>query len=224
MRGTKLRDRLEERVLRGNARLSRTASIAGNVMRLFTDRDFTVRAARYLLGLPVSLDTEDRRILKQVIFPYFLALPTTRDVLFVGCGWYTRHYERAFFAACNYWTLDVAPRARKHGARQHIIAPLERLSEYFSEGSFDLIVCNGVFGFGLDTREQCERAFADCHSRLRSTGHFVLGWTDIPARTPLPLETIESLSRFQKFDFPAFGAWRYLTATPYRHTYEFYRK
>jgi hypothetical protein len=81
-----------------------------------------------------------------------------------------------------------------------------------------------VFGFGLDTLEQCERAFAHCHSRLLPNGHLLLGWTDVPARVPIPLESIQSLSLFDPFAFPAFGTWRYVTRTPYRHTYDFYRK
>jgi len=40
----------------------------------------------------------------------------------------------------------------------------------------------------------------------------------------VPLAEIESLGDFQKFRFPPLGSWRYLTDTPYRHTYDFNRK
>ena len=63
-----------------------------------------------------------------------------------------------------------------------------------------------------------------CYSRLRRNGHFLFGWTDVPARVPIPLESIHGLERFERFTFPAFGSWRYVTQTPYRHTYDFYRK
>jgi hypothetical protein len=59
---------------------------------------------------------------------------------------------------------------------------------------------------------------------LRAGGYFVFGWDDIPARTPVPLDAIAALNRFERFPMPVLGSWRYLTETPYRHTYDFYRK
>jgi SAM-dependent methyltransferase len=194
------------------------------VARLFTDPGFALRAARFALGLPAKMETEDRRVLEEVIFPYYVALPNMKSVLFVGCDWYTKHYGKIFFQHHDYWTLDVSVEARKYGDRQHIVGPLEHLDQHVPEDRFDLIVCNGVFGFGLDTPEQVERAIANCYSRLRRNGHFLFGWTDVPARVPIPLASIHGLGRFERFSFPALGTWRYVTQTPYRHTYDFYRK
>jgi SAM-dependent methyltransferase len=194
-------------------------SLAG---RMLTDGAFRTRAVRFLLGLPTPLDTVDRKLLEQVVFEYFVALPDVRSVLFVGCDWYTRHYEREFFSSTNYWTIDPAASARRFGARQHIVAPLEELDRHFPHGYFDLILCNGVYGYGLNTRQQCEQAFAQCYSRLGPGGYFVLGWDDSASRTPVLLEEIESLRAFDRFVFPPLGAWRYTTDTAYRHTYDFY--
>jgi SAM-dependent methyltransferase len=191
-------------------------------IRLFTEWGYALRALRHVLRLPNPLVTEDRRILEQVIFGYYRGRADIRSLLFVGCQWYTKHYQSAYFAQHDYWTIDPAERARKHGGRQHVVAPLERLDQFFPKGYFDLIICNGVYGFGLDTREQCESAFAHCHSRLRDGGHLVLGWDDVPARTPVPLAKLTSLARFRRFEFPEVRSWRYVTQTPYRHTYDFY--
>ncbi|HTT04843.1 MAG TPA: class I SAM-dependent methyltransferase [Steroidobacteraceae bacterium] len=214
----------ELEIYRGNARLDTRASKRPALLRLFTDWGFLVRTARYALGLPVPMETEDRRVLEQILFPYFGSQSDVRTVLFVGCDWYTKHYQRVFFRAQTFWTIDPAPGAARFGARQHLIAPLENLEEHFAPAHFDLILCNGVYGFGLDSQEQCERAFQACHSRLRTQGHLVLGWDDIPERTPVPLAGIAALQQFQRWDFPPLGTWRYLTDTPYRHTYDFYRR
>ena len=214
----------EEEIYRGNARLATTASSTNPLIRLCTDWRFAVRALRYTLGLPVPMDTEDRRVLERVIFPHFASLADVQRVLFVGCDWYTRHYEAAFFPARTYCTIDPAQRARRFAGRRHIVDPLEQLSRHFAADYFDLIVCNGVYGFGLDTQAQCEQAFAACHSRLRAGGYLLLGWDDIPARAPIPLADVSSLQSFRQFVFPPFGTWRYRTATSYRHTYDFYRK
>jgi len=224
MHTSRSRAQIESEVLRGNEGMPEERHRGPKLLRLLTDRHFALRAARYALGLPVPLDTEDRRVLEQEIFPFFQRQSGIRTVLFVGCDWYTRHYERAFFAGRNYWTLDVSPAARKHGGRQHVVAPLESLAGHFPPDFFDLIFCNGVYGYGLDTREQCELAFAACHSRLKKGGCFVLGWVDIPQRTPVPLDSLAALRHFEKMTFPPAGSWRYPTATPYRHTYDFYAK
>ncbi len=194
------------------------------LVRLFTDPVFVVRAVRYALGLSVPMHTEDRRVLEQVIFGHYCAQDDVRRVLFVGCQWYTRHYERQFFPRHEFWTLEPDEKARRFGARRHVVAPLEQLAAHFPADTFDLILCNGVYGYGLDARAQCEAAFGQCFSRLREGGHFVLGWNDVPARTPVPLAEIRSLALFTPEALPALGTWRYPTRTPYRHVYDFYRK
>lgn len=192
-------------------------------VRIFTDGGYRARLFRYALGLPTPLSTADRQVLETVIFRYYAGKADIRSVLFVGCDWYTRHYDRAYFQCKNYWTLDPARRARKFGARQHVMASLEDLGAHFPPGYFDLIICNGVYGYGLDSRSQCERAFDACYRALRERGSLIIGWDDIPQRTPVPLEEIDSLARFAKVPFPPLGCWRYATDTPYRHTYDFYR-
>lgn len=216
--------RREDEIYEGTARLPSANSNKAGLVRLLTDFEYTKRVARYLLGLPVPLDTEDRRVLEEVIFPHFLSLPDTQRILFVGCDWYTKHYERAFFLGRDFRTIDVSRKARKFGARNHIVAGLGELDAHFEEGHFDIIFCNGVYGFGLDAAADCEVAFDRCWSRLRDGGYLVFGWDDIPARTPVPLEQIAALSRFQRFPVAELGSWRYVTDTPYRHTYDFYRR
>jgi SAM-dependent methyltransferase len=192
--------------------------------RFLRDPEFRVRTARLLLGRPMPLETPDRTVLETVIFPYFQYLPGICSVLFVGCDWYTKHYERAYFEGKDYWTIDPAPRARRFAGSRHIVAPLEELGRHFQPERFDLIVCNGVFGYGLNGQRQCDEAFLECHARLRQGGYLIVGWDDVPERTPVSMEDIMSLKAFQRMEFPPFGRWRYRTDTTYLHTYDFYRK
>jgi SAM-dependent methyltransferase len=221
---TSQQERRESEIFLADAKLPTRASRHSKLARLFTDWSFGVRVLRYTLHLSTPLDTEDRRTLERVVFPYLLALPNTKKVLFVGCDWYTRHYERTFFHGCEYWTIDVSPDARRFAGKRHIVTGLQDLGQHFPEGYFDLIICNGVYGFGLDARENIEQAFDQCYSRLRDDGSFLLGWNEIPARTPVPLESLRSLGRFRTSVCPALGTWRHVTDTPYRHTYDFYRR
>lgn len=196
----------------------------GTLVRLLTDWDHLVRTVRHALHLAAPLDTEDRRVLEKVIFRYYAARPDVRSVLFAGCDWRTEPYEDSYFSRHDYWTIERDEKARRYGARQHVVAPLEQLDQFFPEGYFDLIICNGVYGYGLDTPEQCETAFAQCYSRLRNEGYFVLGWDDVPRRTPVAFANIASLKRFRRPPFPPLGSSRYLTDTPYNRTYEFFSR
>jgi SAM-dependent methyltransferase len=213
----------EAQIYCGTARLPAAAN-KSSLSRLLIDGAYATRVIRYLLRLPVPLATEDRRVLEQVIFQHFLRLPNTNHILFVGCDWYTKHYQRTFFRDRDYWTIDVSAKARKFGARQHLVTGLEELDQHFPERYFDVIYCNGVYGFGLEAAPHIERAVEMCWSRLRDGGYFVFGWNDIPERTPVPLNAIAAFRLFRRLQFSEFNSWRYLTDTPYRHTYDFYTK
>ncbi len=194
------------------------------LLPLITESGYAARVFRKRLGLPTPLNTEDRRVLEEDIFPYYRSDAQFKTVLFVGCNTYTAHYQKQFFADRQYWTIEPDPQLRKFGAAQHVIAPLEELARHFAADFFDLILCNGIMGWGLDRAAQCDAAFAQCHGCLRKGGHLVFGWDDIPRRTPFVLDAVPSIALFEKFVFPPLATWRYRTSTPYRHTFDFYRK
>lgn len=183
-----------------------------------------VRDLKSLFGVESYLRNEDRRVLEQVIFHYFLHEDRFADVLFVGCHWYTRGYNKPFEEKKNYWTIEISPSRKKYGAKQHIVDGMENLSRHFKPGSLDLILCNGVFGWGMDTRPVVEQAFQASFDCLREGGVLVIGWDDIAERRPFCLQECQSLRQFKPFIFPPFAAARYVTETPYQHTYDFYAK
>jgi hypothetical protein len=182
-----------------------------------------LRALRQLLRLSTPRLTEERRILEQRIFPHYASEPEVSSVLFVGCQWYTKHYHDVYFPEHDFWTLGPSEHARRYACRQHVVAPLERLDQFFPEGYFDLIVCNGVLGSDLETLEQCDTAFGHCFTRLGAAGHLVLGWDDIAQSSTLHPDQLPILQRFQRYAFPQLGT-RCLTRTTYRRVYDFYRK
>jgi SAM-dependent methyltransferase len=173
------------------------------------------------VGVDVSLPTEDRRLLEQVVLPYFAAAPRFGRVLFVGCDWYTSRYEK-LFAGRDYWTLEKDPRRRKHGAARHVTDALVNLPAHFAERHFDLIVVNGVLGWGLDEPEEAERSLAACVETLREGGVLVLGWNDVAEKRPLVPEEARSLQPLRPWPFPPLGTARHQTATANRHTFSFF--
>jgi SAM-dependent methyltransferase len=183
----------------------------------------TVRFILTSLGIELHKNSEDRLVLEEIIFPALNSLNELNRILFVGCQWYTKIYNK-IFKEKDYYTMDINPKTKKYGAKKHIIDSLENVCKYFDEGKLDLIICNGVWGWGLNDRSQTEIAFQACYKCLRKGGIFLLGWDDIPEYRPFPLDICESLKLFKPFVFKPLSTSQYLTSTTYRHTYNFFTK
>lgn len=175
------------------------------------------------MGIDRYKHTEDRRVLEKEIFPYFVSRTQFSKILFVGCAWYTQGYK-TLFQDKDYLTLESDPAESRYGAKKHINDRLENISRHFQTGELDLIVCNGVFGWGLDDRISVEQAFDGCYRSLRLGGIFVLGWNDTVERCPFSLAECQSLKLFQPFVFPPLSTADYVVDTFSKHTYSFFIK
>lgn len=182
------------------------------------------RALNEGLGLPVSLATEDRRLLERRILPYLAATAGFERVLFVGCDWYTRHYSR-LFAGRHYWTIELDPARAVYGAEgRHLVDRLERLGRHFEPGTLDAIVCNGVLGWGLNDREEAERSLVACAAALRPGGGLVLGVNETREKRVLDLDASPALALLRPWIFPPLGVSVHETRTANRHTFRFFAK
>ena len=161
--------------------------------------------------------------METVILPFFRDEPTYKRVLFVGCAWYTRGY-RKFFDEDMYWTLDIDPARQRFGAKKHFVDAIENIERYFEAESLDLIICNGVFGWGLNEKTAVEKAFHGCHRCLRQGGIFLLGWNDLAEARPFPLEESKGLALFHRAPFAPMAVSRIPINNEYRHVYDFFLK
>lgn len=167
------------------------------------------------------LATPDRVVLEDVVVPGILATGEVHDVLDIGVAWYTRNYPRLFRGA-DYWSVDVDPREARHRRGQHHTLSATRLTDAFAQDAFDLVLCNGVIGWGLNRREQVEQGLDACAAVLRPGGWFVVGWNDVPGHRVEGLEEMLA-ARFDRAELPALGADRYITDTHYKHRYDIFR-
>lgn len=176
---------------------------------------------KLLLGVEAAARTEDRTILEQTILSYCAKTNAYQRILFVGCQWYTKHYERRF-AHKEYWTIELEPQFAKYGARHHVIDSVTNLSLHFQDLFFDVIVYNGVFGWGINTQEDAEIAFEQCFRCLRSQGLLVFGWNNTPELSPFLPETCPTWDQFQPFVFPPLATSEYsVTNRMQNHTFRF---
>lgn len=181
------------------------------------------RGVHAVFGLEHPLPSEDRRLFEDVVMPYFAREERFRRVLFVGCDWYTKHYER-IFATQEYWTLEKDPARARYGSARHVSDVLANIGRHFAPASLDLILCNGVVGWGIDDLVTAEASFDACHTALREQGVLVVGWNDVPHKTPFRLEECAALRRLRPFVFPPLGSAELQVPVRLRHTFSFFVK
>jgi SAM-dependent methyltransferase len=176
-----------------------------------------------VIGIHIKNHQDDRKVLEESIFPYFKEKDEFTNIIFIGCDWYTKSYNRVFRKK-NYWTIDLNPKMKKYGSKKHIVDSMENLLQYFEKNKVDLIICNGVFGWGLNKQESAENSFKSCYDLLRKDGVFILGWNDLPQYRPILLEDVQALNLFKPLNFEPLNTVKILTKNPNRHTYNFYIK
>jgi hypothetical protein len=172
---------------------------------------------------PRNILSEDRAMLEGVILPFFSQQECYQRILFIGCSAYTQSYEQ-IFSTKEYWTIDNKSIKRKYGSARHVIDSVVNLGQHFGTDYFDLIIMNGVIGFGLNHASHIESALDACFQGLAGGGVLVLGWNDDPQRMPIALEALQTLKKFQEHYFPPLQACHVRTAGEHRHMYSFYRK
>lgn len=183
-----------------------------------------LRNAARLCGAPQAFRPADRRVLEDVILRRYAERPSRQRVLFVGTRWYTQRYEELLRGHC-FLSMDIDPRAARHGSTQgHVTECASRAQSRYEPRSFDVIVCNGVFGWGLDERAEVEAAVRGFHRLLRDGGELVVGWNDVAWRRPFAFGELEALQAYERFAFEPAGPPVLEVPGPNRHRFEFFRK
>lgn len=172
--------------------------------------------------LGFRLQTEDRELLENTILPFFTTRAKT--VLFIGCEWYTKNYCQ-YFAKSDYWTLEADPAKKVYGSQQHIADYAQNMASHFQSDFFDLILCNGVLGWGLNTPEDVERACAGFATCLKPKGILMIGWNDHPQHRPNPpITEIKSLKLLSPYIFPLLNSSAHRCQRSLNHVFNFYQK
>jgi SAM-dependent methyltransferase len=200
-----------------------------------------------------ELRTPDRTLLERIILPALGERAAGGRVLFVGCDSYTSSYGQ-FFPRADYRTVDADPAHAVFGSPQHVVCSVTELRAHFAANSLDLVLLNGVLGWGIDDRAAANEACAACRDVLRSGGLFLVGWNDprrITSRVRISAventlrkyeavrpDHLDILAKMTHFLFEPLGAWRVeityatqlhpiLSRSAYdswSHTFDFYQK
>lgn len=174
-------------------------------------------------GIDIRKRRMDRKVLEEIIFPEILAKPEYARILFVGCAWYTSHYARKFEDR-QFVTMEISPEESKYGAPLHIVDGCENIDQHFAAQSLDVVILNGVYGFGLNEWHGIEKTFRGIYRALTPGGLFILGWNDLPGHAPFSIEKLEQIVPFAPFEFPTLHTSVYESDSKNRHRFHFYAK
>ena len=172
---------------------------------------------------PEQVLSHDRMILENTILPYFARITAIQKVLFVGCAAYTQRYQE-LFRAQEYWTIDPKRGKRKYGSEQHIVDSITNIEQHVVKNYFDVVMMNGVIGFGLNRIPEIEHAIDACYEVLASAGILLVGWNDVARHTPIDIRSIHAISKFSEYHFEPLHACHYRTEGWQGHTFSFYQK
>ena len=127
----------------------------------------------------------DRVILVGEILPAFAAFGG--GLLWVGVRRYTETYPEILEAkGAQVWTADIDPDNAVWGQNgRHITADLLQIDKHFRAGQFSGLLCNGVFGFGVDTIETQTTALRSMAEVMAPGGWLLLGWNTDRTADPL---------------------------------------
>jgi SAM-dependent methyltransferase len=168
----------------------------------------------------------DRRLLEREILPAIAANEANQRILSVGLGWYTTTYS-TYFERKTFVTIDIDESRAVFAANPHIVGDLRNLSQYFDANEFfDVILMNGVIGYGLDTVEDVDRALAQCAARLCKGGLLLLGVNE-EIKTHVDLAHVPAQALFEPTPFGRWPAARVMVEIPFpqrTHTFLFWRK
>ena len=182
------------------------------------------------LGFDFRLRVPSRMFMEREVFDYVnqqfrrgTTAPAAR-CLFIGLDKHNWHYDRLLDP--DFYSIDLNPRNAAYGQpNRHVVGSATELSSYYRPNSFDVVIANGLIGFGLDTEEAFNQLMFECHRVLASDGMLVLGYNDKPDRLNFNIEQATGYQVFKTFEPGIAGMTgaRHVVADGFQHCYVFLR-
>lgn len=148
----------------------------------------------------------DRKLLERVFLPNLASDPSVRRILFVGTANYCNYGN--VFRGSEYVTIDPSQAGAQGGGQKHIMDRLANLGSYYPKEYFDLIILNGVLGWGLDDPDDIETSMWTCFTHLHSGGRLLIGLNETGGPKPVCLCSIDALKAFSPYNLPTMSVSR----------------
>lgn len=150
---------------------------------------------KILRDLTLRWRIEERYILEKKIFPKL----KNRKILWVGCAKYTKTYPKILEKNNNLvWTIDIDSKMAQFGGKNHIVDTIANAYKYFKKNSLDIIFLTGVFGYGLNKKQEAELTMKTCHDILKRRGLLIVWWGDRPGRNMINPSKLKNSKLFEQ--------------------------
>jgi SAM-dependent methyltransferase len=135
-------------------------------------------------------------------------------ILWIGCRRYTREYGSLLSRhGGECWTTDIEIAHAQWGeAGRHFTWDLTQIDTLIASGTFDSLLCNGVLGFGVDTRASQMAALKAMAKVLKPGGRLLLGWNTERVEDPATFDFVQSafvgddlIGRGARYEIPEAG-------------------
>jgi SAM-dependent methyltransferase len=166
--------------VRGGKQTETGLNLRSLVWKYFPRQIMTFYADRTILRLP------DRVYMTDVIIPKIIER-RPKSVLNLGVHYYTDKMQGTLAeAGVDVFTADPDGRKTRWGsAGKHRICKAGDVEGAFPGVTFDVVILNGVLGYGLDTQAEFNRTLRAIATKLNPGGLLVLGWDDNMFHDPL---------------------------------------
>ena len=147
----------------------------------------------------------DRKYVRDEMLPV-IAATNPKNVLLVGTRRYTLDYPKRLNApGCSVWTIDLDPDAAKFGnGAFHRVGDVCNAGTEFPGVEFDVVLANGLLGFGIDSDDDIRRFIEAMTGVLAADGYLMLGWD--ADRTADPTRNADITAGFSHIGFASLPA------------------
>lgn len=178
------------------------------------------------MGIEFPLKSPNRVFLETSIFQYINKIyghkQPRSNGLFIGTDKRSWHYPRVLDLELH--TIDIESKKAFYGNhKHHIVGSATELERYYDPKSFDVIIGNGLIGFGMNAPEQCEQLLMGASLLLKDDGLFVVGFNDGPEFVNFKVKEVKNYQLFEEHIPGQFG----LSENTYEfgdHTFVFLKK
>lgn len=181
------------------------------------------------LQFDFALQAPNRSFLENQIFDYlnkiFGSPSKDKKLLFIGIDKHNWHYHRDM--DMQFHTIEIKPQNAVYGQEGlHVVGSATELPAHYEHEFFDVVVANGLIGFGLDSKSDFERLLDGTSQILKPGGIFILGYNDLPERLDFDIRSADHYTLFEEFvpDIDGLERSFFRVNDEYDHTYVFMRK
>lgn len=178
------------------------------------------------MGIEFPLKSPNRVFLETSVFQYINQVYGGRQPrsngLFIGTDKRSWHYPKILDLELH--TIDIESKKAFYGNhKHHIVGSATELERYYDPESFDVIIGNGLIGFGMNALEQCEQLLIGTASLLKNDGLLVLGFNDGPEFVNFKVKAATNYNLFEEHIPGQFGM-NHSTFEFGDHTFVFLKK